>query len=67
LAISLPRLLSLFKKKSEVERRYYEVTPRQRWTMGLLYFALIVLLVFGMKVTHREPMHRTLNHQMIMS
>lgn len=67
LAISLPRLLSLFKKKSEVERRYYEVTPRQRWTMGLLYFALIVLLVFGMKMTHREPMRRPLNHQMIMS
>jgi Zn-dependent protease len=51
LIFSLPRLFSLFRKKSEVERRYFEVTPAQRWTMAALYFGLIAFLVIGMQTT----------------
>ena len=51
LVFSLPRLISLFKKKSDEERRYFEVTPIQRWTMAILYFGLIILLVLGMRMT----------------
>jgi Zn-dependent protease len=49
---SLPRLISLFRKKSPEEARYYEVTPDQRWIMGGMYFGLIALLVLGMMETH---------------
>ena len=48
---SLPRLFSLFRKKSEEEIRYFEVTPAQRRIMGALYFGLIVYLIVAMKVT----------------
>jgi Zn-dependent protease len=54
-AFSLPRLFSLFRKKSEEERRYYEVTPEQRWIMGALYFGLIASLVLGMKLVQFQP------------
>jgi Zn-dependent protease len=50
--MSLPRLFSLFRKKSAEEARYYEVTPQHRWIMGGLYFGLIALLVAGMVATH---------------
>jgi Zn-dependent protease len=33
---SLPRIVSLFRKRTEQERQYYEVTPAQRWTMSIL-------------------------------
>ena len=49
---SLPRLFSLFRKKSEEEIRYFEVTPPQRRLMGALYFGLIVYLIVGMEVAH---------------
>src|SRR5437764_6740951 len=45
---SLPRIYSLFRKRTEEERRYYEVTPAQRWMMSILYFGLIAVLIFGM-------------------
>ena len=48
---SLPRLFFLFRRKTEEELRYFEVTPAQRWITGLMYFGLIVLLVFGMELT----------------
>jgi Zn-dependent protease len=51
LVASVPRLFFLFKKKSEAERRYFEITPLQRWTIGAMYFGLIALLVLGMKLT----------------
>ena len=54
LVFSLPRLFFLFRPKSETERRYFEVTPAQRWTMAALYFGLILLLVLGMAATHIE-------------
>jgi Zn-dependent protease len=33
-------------------QEYYRVEPRQRLAIGLLYFGLAVLLVFGMHETH---------------
>lgn len=52
LLFSLPRLLFLFRPKSDEEKRYFEVSPGQRWTMGFLYFGLIAVLVLGMQATH---------------
>ncbi|HEX3797819.1 MAG TPA: site-2 protease family protein [Verrucomicrobiae bacterium] len=54
---SLPRLYSLFRKKSAVELRYYEVLPEQRWIMAILYFGLILFLVVGMFVSHVQIPH----------
>ena len=51
LLMSLPRLFSLFRKKTEEEQRYFEVTPAQRLKMATMYFGLIAFLVYGMKVT----------------
>src|SRR6201981_2281131 len=51
---SLPRIYSLFRKRTEEERRYYEVTPTQRWTMSILYFGLIAALIFGMQLAARD-------------
>ncbi|MBV9619235.1 MAG: hypothetical protein JO201_08480 [Verrucomicrobia bacterium] len=51
---SLPRVISLFRKRTEEERRYYEVTPVQRWTMSILYFGLIAVLIFGMHLATRD-------------
>src|SRR5207245_9313110 len=48
--LSLPRIYSLFRKRTEEEQRYFEVTPSQRWTMSILYFGLIAILLFGMHV-----------------
>jgi Zn-dependent protease len=52
LITSLPRLFSLFRSKTEEQRRYFEVTPGQRLLMGALYFGLIGALVLGMHLTH---------------
>jgi Zn-dependent protease len=51
---SLPRIFSLFRKRTEEERRYYEVTPTERWTMSILYFGLIAALALGMYAAHNE-------------
>jgi Zn-dependent protease len=55
--LSLPRIYSLFRKRSEEERHYYEVTPAQRWTMSILYFGLIAVLVFAMHLAQND-LHR---------
>jgi len=55
LVVSLPRLWSLFRKKSEAERRYFEVTPGRRLAMAGMYFGLIVFLLLGMAFTHIVP------------
>jgi len=47
--LSIPRLVSLFRKRTEEEKRYFEVTPGQRATMALLYFGLAAALAGGMK------------------
>jgi len=52
--LSLPRIYSLFRKRTEEERRYYEVTPVQRWTMSIMYFGLIAVLIFGMHLAARD-------------
>jgi Zn-dependent protease len=52
LVLSVPRLFLLFRRKSDEERRYYEVPPAQRWTMATMYFGLVTLLALGMKLTH---------------
>jgi Zn-dependent protease len=52
LVFSAPRIFFLFRRKSDEERRYFEVTPGQRWTMAVLYFGLIALLVIGMQLSH---------------
>jgi Zn-dependent protease len=49
---SLPRLFSLFRRRTEAEQRYYEVAPERRAIMALMYFGLITLLVVGMEFTH---------------
>jgi len=51
---SLPRVASLFRKRTEDEQRYFEVTSGQRWTMSLLYFGLIALLVAGMQLASKD-------------
>ena len=55
LLVSLPRLRSLFRKKSDEQRRYFEVTPDRRLAMAGMYFCLIVLLLLGMALTHVVP------------
>jgi Zn-dependent protease len=52
--LSVPRVYSLFRKRTEEERRYFEVTPSQRWTMSILYFGLIAALLFGMHVAQDD-------------
>jgi Zn-dependent protease len=52
LLMSLPRLFTLFRRRTEEEQRYYEVTPEQRAFMAILYFGLILLLVLGMRMSH---------------
>lgn len=51
---SLPRVYSLFRKRTEEERRYFEVTRPQRWTMSILYFGLIAILAVGMHLAQRD-------------
>jgi Zn-dependent protease len=48
LIMCLPRLLTLFKPRDPATERYFELTPQQRWTMGIAYFALAALLALGM-------------------
>jgi Zn-dependent protease len=55
LILSLPRLWSLFRKKSDEERRYFEVTPGRRLAMAGMYFAQIVFLLLVMVATHILP------------
>ena len=52
--LSLPRIYSLFRKRTEEEQRYFEVTPLQRWTMSILYFGLIAVLIFGMHLAQQD-------------
>lgn len=55
---SLPRIFSLFRKRTEEERRYYEITAPRRWLMATTYFGLIGALVFGMHVSHLQLLER---------
>jgi Zn-dependent protease len=57
LFMSIPRIISLFRKRTSEEQRYFEVTPAQRWQMGAMYFGLIGALVYMMDASHRELDH----------
>jgi Zn-dependent protease len=52
--LSLPRIASLFRRRTEEERRYYEVTSSQRGMMSLLYFGLILSLIGGMHLAQND-------------
>lgn len=52
IVLSLPRLFSLFRRRTEAEQRYYEVAPARRIAMAIMYFGLVALLVLGMEFTH---------------
>lgn len=54
LFMSLPRIFSLFRKRTEEEQRYFEVPPAQRWAMGAMYFGLIGTLVVLMYIAQLE-------------
>ena len=54
LFMSLPRVFSLFRKRTEEEQRYFEVAPTQRGVMGAMYFGLIAALVLLMYVAQVE-------------
>jgi len=58
LLVSLPRLWFLFRKKSDEERRYFEVTPGRRLAMAGMYFGLIVFLLLAMGFAHIVPASR---------
>jgi Zn-dependent protease len=68
---SLPRIISLFRKRTEEEERYFEVAPSQRLTMSFLYFGLIAFLLAGMQLASKEmerqglPAHRRVSHSVV--
>lgn len=51
--MALPQVFSLFRKRSEAQKRYFEVTPGRRIVMGALYFGLVAALVAGMYSTQQ--------------
>lgn len=51
---SFPRVIALFRKRTDVEQRYYECTPAQRWIISILYVALIAGLGLMMHSTERQ-------------
>jgi Zn-dependent protease len=51
---ALPRVFSLFRKRSQEEQRYFEVKPARRWIMSILYFGLITVLALGWHTVHNE-------------
>ncbi len=55
LIFSLPRLFSLFRKKTDVEKRFFEVSAFQRLVAAVVYFGLIVALGAGMILARIEP------------
>lgn len=59
---SIPRVYSLFRKQTEEEKRFFEVTRAQRWIMSILYFGLIAALVLGMQIADHELLARGIRH-----
>jgi len=47
-AVSIPRVWRTLSRSQIRDSRYFQLPPSQRWTIGLLYFALAGLLVLGM-------------------
>jgi len=59
LVMSVPRLLSLFRKRTAEEVDFYTITPAQRVKMALMYFGLIAALAYEMHAAHEylAPVH----------
>jgi hypothetical protein len=55
ITVSALPLWSLFRKKNDEQRRYFEVTPRRRLAMAGMYCGLIVFLLLGMALAHIVP------------
>lgn len=49
-----PRVRSLFRKRTDEEQRYFELTAAQRLTMAAAYFGLIAALIVGMHYAHLQ-------------
>jgi Zn-dependent protease len=54
LIMSVPRVISLFRPRTDAEQRYFEVTPERRLKVAAMYFGLIALLLLGMQSTHTD-------------
>lgn len=53
MANSFPRVVALFRKRTDVEQRYFECTSAQRWTISILYLVLLAGLASLMYYTHQ--------------
>ena len=51
LALAVPQLIGLFRRRTPEEERWFEVSPGQRQFMALLYFGLMGLLALGLHMT----------------
>ncbi|MBT6957365.1 MAG: hypothetical protein HN996_03005 [Opitutae bacterium] len=51
----MPRLFSLFRKKTDAEKRFFEVNPLQRLVAAVVYFGLIIALGAGMILAKVAP------------
>ena len=51
LLLSLPRIVSLFRRCTDEEQRFFEISPAQRGIMAAMYFGLIAALFYGMHQT----------------
>lgn len=49
--LSFPRVIALFRQRTEEEIRYFECTRAQRWTISILYFVLLAGLGLLMHYT----------------
>ncbi|MCW5559934.1 MAG: site-2 protease family protein, partial [Verrucomicrobiae bacterium] len=54
LLFSLPRIVSLFRRRTDEEQRFYEVPPERRWAMAGMYFALVAALFYGMNTSESQ-------------
>jgi Zn-dependent protease len=55
LVLAVPRLVSLFRKRTDEEKRYFEVSPPRRLVMAGLYFGLIAFLLVAMQASYLDP------------
>jgi len=51
LALAVPQLIALFRRRTPEEQRWFEVAPGQRQFLALLYFGLMGLLALGLRMT----------------
>lgn len=63
LGMSIPRIITLFRKRTEQEQRYFEVSSQRRWIIGSAYFGLIGALAFLMEVSQLQLQGRGIGHR----